>query len=301
MTWSWAEYMRNVIGCDKVSLVPTSSLLSCDESVLPANDPAEEGVDDVWVLFWGSVFRQIGGFRESLSLYLLLFSSAHGSKGAYFGVACPERIQSHFGLSYSATLHLQSLWSQHLPSLLRVTLWKCSSLHTSVIFCSPDMINACMYVCVRAFCFGLPMQTIDLLLLLFRSYTLLSPVCLTPSYESFLPGYGTVCLYVLLCLANSFSFASNILSFLSFKWTYSNMLGFCPWVWGIFENLLVELSNSHYVMNILLLPTLKYPRCCMFLYHSWANCFIVCQRMLCHILLNYFSLMAIKYIPPKPK
>lgn len=80
-----------------------------------------------WNRFGGSVFKQkrCTVFRESLSLHLLFLMCTQLKhqcvEAAYLGMVCPEILQPHFGMTYSAALRtrgIRAIWAK-LSSLVR--------------------------------------------------------------------------------------------------------------------------------------------------------------------------------------
>lgn len=108
--------MGSVIICDKTLLcvVSISGLLPRDSSQSSlADETPGQGMYDNPAPFGGFVFGQKRGvLRKPLLLFAVFkVSTAYNNQyteGAYFRVACPELLQSYFGVQYSATLHLQN-------------------------------------------------------------------------------------------------------------------------------------------------------------------------------------------------
>ena len=107
--------MRGMSICDKVCLgvVSTSSLPSWDKGqfFLADQTPREGRGGDLsdGVPSGGSVFRQIRGVERKPLPEFAVFQvptsrNSQCAKVAYLGVACPELLQSYFGVAYSATL-----------------------------------------------------------------------------------------------------------------------------------------------------------------------------------------------------
>lgn len=159
-------------------------------------------------------------------------------------MACFDLQWSYFGVAYSTTLHLQSLWSQHLPSFLCITSCKFSSVFCSHCFSfrrwySIVLINTRVFMCVCILCWTVRADEINS----FYSshlWTLLSSGCIRPSFSQLSLISGTACLlcFVWSIKLYSFSLASNFLFFFSpFIGTYSNTFRLCPRMWGIFEKI----------------------------------------------------------------
>ena len=91
-----------------LGVVPTSRFLSCDESIVPADDTPGEEMYNSRVPLGGPVFRQIREFRGSPPAFLVFpvptALNNQCTKTVYFGVACPALLHAYFGVAYSVTL-----------------------------------------------------------------------------------------------------------------------------------------------------------------------------------------------------
>ena len=90
-----------------------SSLL-WQESIFPSWWHSQGG--DLWQLssFWGFIFKRIRGvqrkpFPVSAVFQVPTAPNNQYAKAAYFGVACPELLQSYFGETHFAALQLLGL------------------------------------------------------------------------------------------------------------------------------------------------------------------------------------------------
>ena len=89
-----------------------SSLFSCDESIFPGWMKLLRR-EFLTVEFLLDVFRYMKRVQSKPLPAFVVFQvptaleNNQYTKVAYFGVACPELLQSHFGVEYSTTLHVQ--------------------------------------------------------------------------------------------------------------------------------------------------------------------------------------------------
>ena len=85
--------------------------------------PPGDGISVNWGPFQGSVFRQIRGVQRKSVPAFAVFQSITAqnnqyTKAAYFEVACPEFLQSCFGVAYATTLQhllwIPGCWFRHV-------------------------------------------------------------------------------------------------------------------------------------------------------------------------------------------
>ena len=96
--------------CQCLVFFPVMSQLSLVDEI------PRKGIDDNGVSFGGSVFRQRRGVQGKHRAFAVFQMPAtqnnQYAKAVYFGVTCPELLQSYFGVAYSATFTTYELLLQ---------------------------------------------------------------------------------------------------------------------------------------------------------------------------------------------